>query len=93
MDAYRDQELARLFTEAKESGRDQKWIAAKMSKAESWVSQRLLFGRFLRFTACESQRSVPDSLTEGRFRTHWQKVGKGHRKETEEGRFGRVLES
>ena len=36
--AFRDQELARLFVEAKDEGHDQKWIAGRMGQAESWVS-------------------------------------------------------
>jgi hypothetical protein len=83
--------LARLFVEAKESGRDQKWIAARMGRPESWISQRLLFGRFLKFTTREFLNSLPKPLTEWRFRDNWARAGK-RRKETEEERFGRVLE-
>lgn len=93
VDEHRDQEVARLFVEAKQSGRNQKWIAARMGQAESWVSQRLLFGRFLEIHGREFLKSVPKPLTEWRFRQNWKASGKKtHKKETEEERFDRVLE-
>src|SRR5262245_23823413 len=78
-DAYRDQELALLFVEAKASGRDQKWIAGRMGQAESWVSRRLLFGRFLTIAHGQFSGSPPDFVarcSERRFRDHWAKAGK-----------------
>jgi hypothetical protein len=91
-DATRDQELARLFVEAKGSGRGQEWIAARMGRTQQWVSARLLFGRFLRFTTtgCKSF-SPPKPVTERRFRDNWSRAGK-RPKDTEDDRFARVLE-
>jgi hypothetical protein len=92
-DATRDQELARLFVEAKASGCGQEWIAERMGWTHGRVSQRLLFGRFLRFvTTGNKSFSPPKPLTERRFRDNWSAVGRGHPKDTEDDRFARVLE-
>jgi hypothetical protein len=65
-------------------------IAAEMGQTQSWVSRRLLFGRFLEFTTtCGNFSFGEKQLTEGRFRTHWERAGKGHAKETEADRFAR----
>src|SRR5262245_45381424 len=45
-DAYRDQELSRLFHEC---GWTQERIAERMRQAQPWVSRRLIFGAFLSF--------------------------------------------
>jgi hypothetical protein len=52
--------LARLFAQAKDEGRDQKWIAGRMGKAESWVSRQLLFGRFPAIAHGQFQESGGD---------------------------------
>lgn len=77
-DAWRDQEMARLFEEC---GWTQERIAERMGKSQKWVSNRLLFGRFLAFRTSGSN----DALTERRFREHW-KCTKGR----EEERFEQV---
>jgi hypothetical protein len=91
-DAGRDQELARRFVQAKESGRGPEWIAQRMGWTQGRVAPRPLFGRFLRFiTARTNSFSPPKPLTEGRFRANWSKAGK-RKKKSEEERFARVLE-
>jgi hypothetical protein len=65
VDGYRDQSPARLFVGC---GWTQTKIAAYMGQAQSWVAQRLLFGRFLRFiTTGDNSFSPPKPLTERRF--------------------------
>jgi hypothetical protein len=89
-DAYRDQELARLFVEC---GWTQERISRHMGQSQSWVARRLLFGRFLSFmTAGHKTFSPAKPLTERRFRDHWRK-SKKHVKDSEEERFARVVES
>jgi len=65
-DAYRDQEMARLFETCDWS---QERIGKKMGKRQAWVSQRLTFGRFLSFIT-RSDNPKPDAsrLTEYVFR-------------------------
>jgi hypothetical protein len=90
-EAARDQAMSHLFVECAWT---QEMIAAEMGQSQQWVSCRLRLGRFLDFTTTGSKSFLPpQSLTERRFRTHWERVGKGNSKETETGRFGRVLES
>jgi len=79
-DAYRDQELARLFVEC---GWTQEKIARKVERSQVWVSCRLTFGRFLSFIASSYKR---ESLTEFRFRACWRKT-----KGKESDRFRQVL--
>lgn len=80
LEAYQDQELARLFAEC---GWTQERIGQKMGKSQNWVSYRLRFGGFLRsITSCDKNESLPANLTEGRFRTSWERT-----KGTEEERF------
>lgn len=109
VDGYRDQELAKLFIECEWS---QEEIAGKLSDAwgrsveRSWVSRRLLFGRFINFfvSTCHKESFIlPRNLTEGTFRRLWSATGdasedfRGHRsqstaaKEQEEKRFSEVL--
>ncbi len=64
-DAYRDQEVARLFEQCEWT---QEKIAARMGKKQSWVSRRLVLGRFLKFMPTGINAS---GLTEGRFRELW----------------------
>ncbi len=58
-----------------------------MGQCQSWVDKRLRLGRFLAWIAistdCTNFSFGEKQLTEGRFRTHWERVGKGHAKETE----------
>lgn len=85
-EAYRDQEVSRLFVECKWT---QVRIAERMGRQQNWVSRRLLFGRFLRFiTTCDNLEFRGKPLTEGRFREAWRVAGKKP-KETEAERFAR----
>jgi transcriptional regulator with XRE-family HTH domain len=85
-EAYRDQELARLFNEC---GWTQERIAKRVGKKKSWVSYRLRFGAFLDFsTLVEKLESARiQTLTEGAFRRIWAKTA-GPEKE----RFAQVAE-
>lgn len=84
-DAYRDQELSRLFDEC---GWTQEAIAKEMGKHQTWVSLRLRFGGFLKFMT-SGHKDAPNlaRLTERHFRRCWSKT-KG--KEAE--RFRQVVE-
>jgi hypothetical protein len=87
-DALRDQELARLFHECKWT---QEAIAQKMGKSRSWIVYHLRLGAYLEIvTIGDNLKFTPQTLTERRFRDAWRAVGKGHPKETQEGRFKRV---
>lgn len=87
-EAYRDQEMSRLFVQC---GWTQEAIAKHMCKAQSWVARRLHFGRYLRFMPSgHNHKPPPHPLTERRFRDNWARAGKGHPKETEDERFARV---
>ena len=88
-EAARDQAVSHLFVEC---GWTQERIAQKMGQSQPWVVCRLRFGRFLGFITDSNNSFSPAQLAEFRFRQHWAKVGKGHPKETEAGRFARVLE-
>jgi transcriptional regulator with XRE-family HTH domain len=59
---FRDQELSRLF---RECGPTQERIAKRMGKRQTWVCQKLIFGRFLDFIAAAINT---ENLTERRFR-------------------------
>lgn len=84
-EAYRDQEMARLFEECEWT---QEKIAGRMGKSQQWVSVRLVFGRFLKFTTSGGNSPTGTSnLTERRFRELWKQT-KG--KEAE--RFAAVAE-
>jgi hypothetical protein len=68
-DAYRDQEMARLFEKCKWS---QERIAEHVGKRQKWVSNRLLLGRFLTFRTTGSKTEFPaETLTERRFGKRW----------------------
>jgi hypothetical protein len=73
--ALRDQALADLFYR---SGWTQEQLAAKEGKTQQWVAYRLRFGRFLHFTtsSCNSGKA-PLKLTEGKFRSLWDRTEKG----------------
>jgi hypothetical protein len=85
--AKRDQALAMLFYR---SGWTQERLAEKEGKGQTWVVQRLRFGRFLNFIATAiNLESVPSGLTEGSFRALWDKTEKMPR---ERDRFVAVLD-
>ncbi len=67
-DAYRDQEMARLF---EKSGWTQERIAERMGKTKGWVCLRLTLGRFLAFTTGKQTEFPVENLTERRFRGCW----------------------
>ena len=72
MVARRDQALARLFAR---SGWTQEKIAKKEGKSQSWITKRLLFGRFLEFsTMVLKPENLPRNLNERRFRELWAKT-------------------
>jgi len=84
-DAYRDQELARLFLECEWT---QERIGQKMGRTQAWVSFRLIFGRFLSFitSGYKDQTESLLRLTERAFRkVHARTRG------TERERFAEVL--
>jgi DNA-binding transcriptional ArsR family regulator len=85
-EAYRDQELARLFGQC---GWRQEKIATHMGKKQQWVSLRLIFGRFLDFTTTGcNQPDCLAGLTERRFRGYWVRT-----KGREQDRFRQVAET
>jgi hypothetical protein len=63
-----EQGLAQLFVE---SGWTQDQLALKEGKSQSWVKERVRFGRFLDFSA---NALLPKNLTEGRFRKYWEQT-------------------
>lgn len=64
-----EQALAALFHQ---SGWTQEELAKKEGKSQDWISLRLRFGRFLNFTTnVVNPESLPNNLTEGRFRSFW----------------------
>jgi hypothetical protein len=64
----REQALAALFYR---SNWTQEELAKKEGKGKSWISQRLVFGRFLSFAA---NSTIVEKLTEGRFRAYWDRT-------------------
>ena len=86
VNAYRDQEIARLFVQ---SGWTQERIAQRMGKSQQHISRLLLFGRFLVFTPswCNPMKP-PKNLTEGRFRGYFERTDKTAK---EPRRFAEVL--
>lgn len=91
-EAYRDQEVARLFEEC---GWSQDKIARHMSKKVPWVSRRLCFGRFLKEFPT-GKFPATTNLTERRFREHYKSAcrafpGKQQSREKERDRFAHVL--
>lgn len=95
-DAYKDQAMALLFLE---SNWTQERLAKRMGKKRVWVDRHLRLGRFLNWldpTGIKTEKP-PESLTERRFRSCWEKTrGSGKRKgkeaEAEEHeRFAQVL--
>jgi hypothetical protein len=87
VDAYRDQELARLFVQC---GWTQPRIAEQEGKTQQWVDYRLRFGRFLQFTTsgCNLQKP-PKNLTERRFRAYFERT-EGSKEQV---RFAAVLKA
>lgn len=107
VDAYRDQEMGKLFDE---SGWSQEELAAHLSKrwdrnvSPDWAAKRLRFGRFIAFfnTTGIEEYSLPPNLTERAFRRFWEATEpsgnwSGHKakteaaKEDERRRFALVL--
>lgn len=72
--AKRDQALAVLFAR---SGWTQEQLAQKEKRSPQWVARRLRFGRFLNFSPMgENPDSLPNNLTERRFRQYWERSDK-----------------
>jgi transcriptional regulator with XRE-family HTH domain len=72
--AKRDQAMATLFIR---SGWTQEKLAQKEDVAPQRIAQRLRFGRFLNFsTSVENLKTLPNNLTEGKFRDYWSKTDK-----------------
>jgi len=62
-----EQELAKLLWH---SGWTQEELALKEGKGKSWISQRIIFGRFLDFS---ENSTVSGNLTEWAFRKYWER--------------------
>lgn len=85
--AKRDQAMARLFAR---SNWTQEELAEKEGKSRQWIVVRLRFGRFLNFaTDVAKAESIPNNLTEGRFRGFWEQTNGDEGKE--DLRFRRVI--
>jgi hypothetical protein len=82
-----EQALAVLFAR---SNWTQDMLAKKEGKTRQWVSLRLCFGGFLNFaTTVAKAESIPNNLTERRFRSLWELTDKAERNERV--RFQEVL--
>ena len=68
VDGYRDQSLAKLFSE---SGWTQQKIADHVGLERSFVSRLILYGNFLAFVSTGHNLTIPANLTERAFRKHW----------------------
>jgi hypothetical protein len=69
-----EQELAKLFWR---SGWTQEELAAKEGKSRQWITQRLVFGRFLEFaTMVAGAQNLPKNLSERYFRGFWSQTDK-----------------
>ncbi len=85
--AKRDMALADLFYR---SGWTQERLAEVEGKSQSWVKERLRFGRFLNFSAMAlKSESLPKDLTERLFRKYWEATDKSLKKD--ELRFREVI--
>jgi hypothetical protein len=84
--AKRDQAMAEFFYR---SGWTQEELAKKEGKSRQWIEKRLRFGRFLSFaTSVANSELAPNNLTEGRFRSYWERTeGSNERQRL----FGAVL--
>jgi len=72
--AKRDQALAVLFYR---SGWTQEELATKEGKGQQHIGRSLRFGRFLNFTPTGvNAESIPNNLTERRFRSYWEQTDK-----------------
>lgn len=81
-----EQALAQLFWR---SGWTQEELASKEGKSKSWISQRLIFGRFLTFVDNNSAESTSGGiLTERLFRQYWEQTDVSN----ERRRFRQVIE-
>ena len=53
-------------------------LAQKEGKSQRWISYRLTFGRFLNFAPMgANSESLPNDLTERRFRSFWRRNLRG----------------
>jgi len=85
VNAFRDQELARLFHQC---GWTQQRIADKVGKSQNWVCYQLRFGAFLEFiTSGDNSTKPPKNLTERKFRGYYERTTE----EKEDLRFADVL--
>lgn len=70
----REQALAKLFYR---SGWTQAELAKREGKSPQWAAQRIRFGRYLSFsTDVEKSEKPPRNLTEGKFRSFWERTDK-----------------
>jgi hypothetical protein len=77
--ALRDQALAKLFYR---SSWTQEELAKVEGKSQSWIERRLRFGRFLDFTPIGvNAENLPKNLSEGRFRSYWERTDKSETNE------------
>lgn len=70
--AYRDQKISDLFVRSDWS---QEEIAAEMKRSQTWVSRRLLFGRFCGFLMTAGMKKLPVDMYERKFRGLWDQHG------------------
>jgi hypothetical protein len=71
--AKRDQAYAALYHS---SGWTQERLAEKEGKSRIWIQYRLRFGRFITFSANVTPVTIAQNLTEGRFRSYWERTDK-----------------
>jgi hypothetical protein len=82
-----EQSLAVLFAR---SNWTQDMLAKKEGKSQRWISYRLTFGHFLTFsTTVLKAETLPNNLTERRFRLFWEQTDKDERNDRI--RFQQVL--
>lgn len=76
VDAYRDQQMAKLFEEAKRTGWTQQELADQEGKSQKWADYHVRFGAYLNWIEEQNRtaRSIPKNLTEYRFRLYWQQT-------------------
>jgi hypothetical protein len=94
VDAYRDQQMAKLFIESDWSQEQlARHLARRWGKEVSrqWITCRLRFGRFISFFATTGSKEqpwkLPRNLTERRFRGYWERTtaqveSRGHKSQT-----------
>jgi hypothetical protein len=70
------------------SGWTQEELAKKEGKSQKWIDFRLRFGRFLNFsTDVLNAEFAPKNLTEGRFRSYWERTEGGNERHTSSATF------